>query len=205
LCTDTIQGGPHTGEPGILPRAVDVIFNSIASRHSPAAIRPAKLASVEAIPVDERTPIGVTKLHGVDISAECQARSPGDAAHRDETVLHVADGFQYAVWVSFCEGYNEKIYDLLEQPSAPSPAMPTNSFSSMSLATLSTNNASTDTLTRPGLKPASSHELKRKALSLKHDKDGGNKYVSGATEVRVWSAEVRAMLRPREGFANGTR
>ena len=35
---------------GVLPRAVDVIFNSIEGRHSPHPIPPTRLASVEVIP-----------------------------------------------------------------------------------------------------------------------------------------------------------
>lgn len=36
----------------------------------------------------------------------------------DKTTFPVEDGFEYSVWVSYAEIYNEKIYDLLETPPA---------------------------------------------------------------------------------------
>ena len=108
-------------------------------------------------------------------------------------VVEVSDAYDYAIWGSYAEIYNEKIYDLLDSPNAssvpppsphsnprlgwvslpPSPPCPSPPLASSAVSTTSVG---------------SGGNVKRKALSLKHDKDGVNKYVSGLTEVRIWSA-----------------
>ena len=57
-CVDTVQGGPRTGEPGLLPRTVDVMFNSIEGRCSAHGIRPARLTAAEIVPRHETVLFG---------------------------------------------------------------------------------------------------------------------------------------------------
>lgn len=109
-----------------------------------------------------------------------------------EAELQISTEWDYAIWVSYAEIYNEKIYDLLDSPNAPATGnaglgvgMPA-TFSTMSLATLASSAASAV----PSNGPLGAN-VKRKALSLKHDRDGTNKYVASLTEIRVWSADVR--------------
>jgi hypothetical protein len=65
------------------------------------------------------------------------------------SVVPPPDNYEYAVWCSFVEVYNENVHDLL------------------------------------------SSETKSKNLSLKQDhKHSDNKFVAGATTVRVWSEAV---------------
>ena len=45
--TYTIQGGPGEGRAGLLPRCLDVIFNSIEDLHSNAPYKPVRVAGVE--------------------------------------------------------------------------------------------------------------------------------------------------------------
>ena len=33
-----------------------------------------------------------------------------------EAVLQIDEDAEYSIWISFCEVYNEQIYDLLEEP-----------------------------------------------------------------------------------------
>ena len=115
-------------------------------------------------------------------------------------VVPVSDAHEYAIWVSYVEIYNEKFYDLLDEPGAPSQAanvglgvIAAPSFSTMSLASLASSAGSFARQPAHGFGGTYGYHdssVKRKALSLKHDKDEGNKYISGLKEVRVWSAEV---------------
>lgn len=67
--------------------------------------------------------------------------------------IELPDQYEYAVWCSFVEVYNENIHDLL------------------------------------------SLEVKPKNLALKQDhKHSDNKFVAGATSVRLWSEQVSQPL-----------
>jgi kinesin family protein 20 len=101
----------------------------------------------------------------------------------------VSEEYEYSIWVSYAEIYNEKIYDLLESP-LPTP-IPSNSSTSTSHSLTGVLNAGLGFLNATkaiGLKGLQS--VKRNALSLKSDSKAGNKYVHGMKEVRVHSAEV---------------
>lgn len=105
------------------------------------------------------------------------------------TVYKVDRNYEYAVWISYAEVYNEKIYDLLGDSS---PARATTSASSSVFSFATTSNltalASTDA-NHPML-------LKRRALALKNDPDSQGKYISGLREVRVRTREeARAIVK----------
>lgn len=120
------------------------------------------------------------------------------ASSWSSTVLKVDRNYEYSIWVSYAEIYNEKVFDLLGVSSdTPSPEAriphSTSTFgfprsqstiggftSCANLAALASAPSSTD-LNNPLL-------VKRKALALKNDPDGG-KYIAGLREVRVRSAE----------------
>lgn len=179
--TYTIQGDAEEGDPGLLPRSIDVIFNSIAGLQSDRPLRPSCVASVEIDhTASEQSRAGILDNFDADTANE---------GIRDDTTLDVDRNHEYAVWVSYTEVYNEKIYDLL---SAVSPATLNNprlqtaaGISSLSsLAVISTAVASTP----PGL------TVIRKALPLKNDPEGG-KYVAGLREIRVYNAaEAKAVM-----------
>lgn len=114
-------------------------------------------------------------------------------------VLKVDRNYEYSVWVSYAEIYNEKVFDLLgvssTDPTSPGARIPYStstltlprSHSTISgftscanLAALASTPTSTD-FNNPLL-------VKRKALALKSDPEGG-KYIAGLREVRVRSAE----------------
>lgn len=105
----------------------------------------------------------------------------------------MSDEYEYSIWVSYAEIYNEKIYDLLESP-LPTP-IPSNSSSTTSHSLTGVLNAGLGFLQATkaiGLKGLQS--VKRNALSLKSDSKAGNKYVHGMKEIRVHSAEVSLSL-----------
>lgn len=123
------------------------------------------------------------------------SQEPQDA---DPTTLKVDRNYEYSIWLSYAEIYNEKIFDLLSEnddndttgplpsgiPRALSFKKLPRSSTWQNLASLTTATSSTDIL------------LKRRALALKADPDGGGKYIAGLREIRVRSAqEAKAIFR----------
>ena len=110
----------------------------------------------------------------------------------DSTVVKTDRNYEYAVWVSYIEVYNEKVFDLLSDDSSEKEDetvgngiprsnttrnVPRSTSTWQNLASLATS-SSTDVLL-----------VKRKALGLKSDPDTGGKYVGGLQTVRVRSTE----------------
>lgn len=154
--TYTVQGNQAPGEAGILPRAIDVIFNSTKGLACTKAIRPMGLTGVQP---------GVSDPSKSLLSA----RKPRDvpALEVDPTCVPVSDEFRYSVWVSYVEVYNEKLYDLLDTPSA-------------------------SLLQR---EPRDDTSAARRPLLLKSEVESGGKYVSGLKEIKVSSiAEAKELL-----------
>ncbi|KAF0480369.1 kinesin-domain-containing protein [Gigaspora margarita] len=129
--TYSIQGTRN--EEGILPRTLDTIFNSIKNLESEAQIKPVRYNEVENYNGNETSvpPIIISKSHmenpfvlsdsnsssNKNNSAEIEDSDALDLTHKlDNIVVDVDEQFRYAVWVSYVEIYNEKIYDLLEDP-----------------------------------------------------------------------------------------
>lgn len=118
----------------------------------------------------------------------------------DSTKVMVDKNYEYSIWISYAEVYNEKVYDLLASDAVDTEgnsgtstprrgsAFPRSGTSKKQLprATSSTwqslaslaNSTSTDVLM-----------VKRKALTLKNDPESGGKYVAGLKCVRIKSAE----------------
>ncbi|CCA72134.1 related to Kinesin-like protein KIF23 [Serendipita indica DSM 11827] len=194
--TYSIQGGHGDEEAGILPRTLDVVFNSIDTLLSDRVLRPKGLGSVESLVSEE--PIGSellqekeertsTMINEVLGHSDIPALQDENA---DETVLPVDKNYEYAVWVSYAEVYNEKIFDLLSvsDPTADNSKPHTigNAVSSyLNLAALASSSSSNIPVT-----------LHRRALGLKTSPDGMGKYVHGLREVRVKNArEAKAVVR----------
>lgn len=94
-------------KPGLLPRTLDVIFNSIDDYKSDAQLKPCMHSLVQTY-TDERE-------ENRDILQ--QVSVPHEIKHHDTTTLAIDQGYEYGIWVSFAEIYTEKIYDLLVRPS----------------------------------------------------------------------------------------
>ncbi|BGP33502.1 hypothetical protein JCM10296v2_005306 [Rhodotorula toruloides] len=162
--TFTVQGG--AGEDrGLLPRVVEVVWKSLEKRATPGQFTPPRAAPP-----------------GEPMTSTPNAKSADEAASEDPDFVPVDQNYEYAVWVSYSEIYNEKIYDLLESPiPAPAPSTPAASASSGGgmLKGLFKNFTT----------------VKRSALSLKADKapaagqGATTKVVGGLQEVKVSSAE----------------
>ncbi|WFD43921.1 succinate--hydroxymethylglutarate CoA-transferase [Malassezia psittaci] len=109
--TYTIQGIKAPGQAGILPRTIDVIFNSIEGLSCTKAIRPMGLSGVQPGISD---PVK-------SLLRDCKTRQHSNVFDTDTTQrVSVSDAFRYSVWVSYVEVYNEKLYDLLDTPPSSS-------------------------------------------------------------------------------------
>lgn len=158
--------------------------------------RPVRLAGVEQI--------SKTDSHNYlpelsDEQAIAAAFGELSLQESDSTKVAADKNYEYSIWISYAEVYNEKVYDLLASDSDESEGTSGNSTpqrasgfprsgtkKNLSRATSSTwqnlaslaNSTSTDVLM-----------VKRKALTLKNDLENGGKYVAGLKYVRVSSAE----------------
>ncbi|SCV75006.1 BQ2448_8035 [Microbotryum intermedium] len=193
--TWTVQG--EEGEKaGILPRVMDVVWRSLQGKSSTSNLRPSRLAGVEMSPESDRKhPMTSTPSKGpTGLGVKPMSNGLGPSTVLPE-IINVDDNFEYSIWVSYAEVYLEKIYDLLESPVASQSV----STSSTTSVTSSMFQAGLGLFSAGGAKAKAMvkgfQTVKRNALSLKHDKSGGNKYVHGMREVRVHSAEeARAVL-----------
>ncbi|CAE6462113.1 unnamed protein product, partial [Rhizoctonia solani] len=216
--TYTIQGGNGKGEGGLLPRTLDVLFNSINGLHGDNKWRPAKCSSVEKEP---NYGSSVKSKNGPAVEPDVESLMGDDASDRDETTVKVDRNYEYSVFVSYAEIYNEKIFDLLASDSfSPEASSMSRSGSGQSLSRSSHAKPLPKYLSALLPKSLSSHlgfgssgsvssmsgstgpgsempgSITRKALALKSDPTTSGKYISGLREIRVRCAqEGRAILK----------
>ncbi|KAI9068005.1 kinesin-domain-containing protein [Trametes sanguinea] len=208
--TYTIQGGNTAGSAGILPRTLDVIFNSIEGLHGDDRFRPVRLQGIElSSESDEPTTIRLpSKGTSPALADVLEDDLPTSAStDTDPTILKLDRNYEYTIWLSYAEVYNEKVYDLfgsLESGAAPpstAPGTPARGGSSIPRPTSSFLN-----IPMPTNNKAHPLLLTRKALPVKPcplaDGDGDSdttaagKYVAGLRQVRVRSAaEAKELLR----------
>ncbi|KAK4051981.1 hypothetical protein OIO90_004511 [Microbotryomycetes sp. JL221] len=181
--TWTVQGGAQTKDKGLLPRVMDAVWNSVSEAN---AIGKKSHMS---------TAVQKNKQAGRALGVKSVEEKDDLATDEDKDVtIKLEDGYDYSVWVSYAEIYNEKIYDLLESPVPTSATVSvstssTTTASSMLHAGLSLFGAAGKA--KSFMNKGFSTVIKRNALSLKHDKQAGNgsKYIAGMKEICVHSAE----------------
>ncbi|PWN37267.1 kinesin-domain-containing protein [Meira miltonrushii] len=200
----TVQGGDKEGEAGILPRSVDVVFNSIKGVESTSDIRPVGLSGVERIDKNDfasgKNGVNPFSLPGMSKHLTSDQSSTSAQFDRDtETKVKIDRNYRYSVWVSYVEVYNEKIFDLLDAaPPASSSSMPRSSSFFGGLTRSDSMRGSNWTLAANagGSDANGPIYLQRKPLSLKNDIEAGGKFVSGLQEIRIHSpAEARELMR----------
>ncbi|XP_051176813.1 kinesin-like protein KIF23 [Leptopilina boulardi] len=126
--TFTMMGNEREG--GIMPRTLDVIFNSIANYQTKKFIfKPDKLNGFEVQGEKEafqdrkneyqtRHPIptprsGKIKMRKIDSDSETTPTIPRSSEESD--ILQIDADNAYAVFVTYIEIYNKSVYDLLEE------------------------------------------------------------------------------------------
>ncbi|GAA5950905.1 hypothetical protein JCM21900_000368 [Sporobolomyces salmonicolor] len=193
--TYTVQGGPGD-EAGLLPRVMDVVWRSLEGKEGkgkgimspPAGARRVQHAPMTSTPTTKKT-----TARGLGVKESLPMTDLPD-------VVPVDERYEYSIWISYSEIYNEKIYDLLESP-LPAPSPSTSS-------TTSTGGSSMfGGFLGKGLFK-NFPTVKRSALSLKADKGATvgargatTKVVGGLKEIRVHSTEEAQAVLSR-GQAN---
>jgi kinesin family protein 20 len=205
--TYTIQGGGRVGRKGsagILPRTLDVIFNSIEGLQGDGSVsatfseeycliipqyRPVRLHGIEpsiassTLPSSLALPNIANEPALAQVLADHLESTPSDL-DIDPTILKLDRNYEYTVWLSYAEVYNEKIYDLLATVKERSDTL----MSGIPRATATS-------ASHPFL-------LKRKALPIRPsppsdypDPDcSTGKYIAGLRQFRVTSAEQAKAL-----------
>ena len=119
--THTMQGSSVEG--GTLPRAIDVIFNSVAELQTKKfQLKPDKLNGFEIQDDCDAAHDRQTELVGNIRTPKRVMRSNNNSneelANRvtDDQKVTVNEDYQYAVFVSYVEIYNNYTYDLLDAP-----------------------------------------------------------------------------------------
>lgn len=199
----TVSGGDEANEAGILPRALDVTFNSIQGFQSKSALAPVGLYGVERCSPTDPVKPGASSSAPPSLDpwsvpsvkkrvTETNKRLAAPMAYyRDSTKVKVDRNYRYSIWISYVEVYNEKLFDLLDvNPSSgglsPSYGGMTRSDSIRASNWSIAGSASSTNLSDLGNGPIT---LARRPLALKTDPEGGGKYVAGLREVRVSTVE----------------
>ncbi|ESO82312.1 hypothetical protein LOTGIDRAFT_134756 [Lottia gigantea] len=164
--TYTIQG--KQSDAGILPRALDVLFNSINNKQlygitlKPKMFMDVSKLNTEEAEMEKKIKERIMKMSLEDVRDETIVLSISESLVdvfdienriREETKISVEDQGQirFSIWCSFAEIYNEQIFDLLE----PMPKK---------------------------------KNAKRPVLRLSDDKNG-SPYIKGLKEVNVTTAD----------------
>lgn len=103
----TIQGGNGVGleERGVLPRSIDVVFNSIEGHESKANVSEYSSCTDSQLKCQGLADVVLTDDDdGIDLSA-----LPLESEPQIEHSIKVDRNFSYAVFVSYVEVYNDKV------------------------------------------------------------------------------------------------
>ncbi|KIY45237.1 kinesin-domain-containing protein [Fistulina hepatica ATCC 64428] len=164
--TYTVQGGRDPGSAGILPRTLDVIFNSIEGLHGDGKASVERADASDLKPLDLSLEPVLAEVLGPQVVA-------ADNLDVDPTVLTLDRNYEYTVHLSYAEVYNERVYDLLATVSdSPSQAQGSKSL----------------LVKRQGLplRPSPPQD----------GVEGGGKYIDGLRQFRVTSAaEAKALIK----------
>ncbi|KAL9551919.1 hypothetical protein MBANPS3_004027 [Mucor bainieri] len=104
--TYTVMGKPPQNEhAGLLPRAMNTIFSSIKGNQSETKIKPVMHSLVQTyeMPTDENRHI----LQACNVQNDVLLTGEGSQVDIDTN-------YEYGIWVSFNEIYNEQVFDLLD-------------------------------------------------------------------------------------------
>lgn len=215
--TYTIQGGSSEGSAGILPRTLDVIFNSIEGLHGGSRVscsftfvdirlifiskyRPIRLQGIEL--AEEASPLPKPLRRGkstTPVLADVFEDQSPLSSDIDPTTIKLDRNYEYTIWLSYAEVYNEKVYDLFGSVDDPSGLPPQSHSTGIPRPTSTILNLPLpSSLNRPLL-------VDRKPLSVKQcplsdsdssDSSSAGKYIAGLKQIRVQSAaEAKELLR----------
>ncbi|CAO3653645.1 unnamed protein product [Cunninghamella echinulata] len=114
------MGNPN--DTGLLPRTLDVLFNSIGDYITDSKLKPVMHSLVQAYtdPKEENRSmleqLGTFESPHIGTSNNDLWEGYQGSIQSDMTAIPIDDKFEYGIWVSFAEIYTERIYDLLVPP-----------------------------------------------------------------------------------------
>ncbi|KAF9072744.1 P-loop containing nucleoside triphosphate hydrolase protein [Rhodocollybia butyracea] len=183
--TYTVQGGSSAGSAGILPRSLDVIFNSIEGLHGNGKYRPVRLYGVELADASDLKPPSTVPEPAVAQVLGSQMNNPASSIDLDvdTTTLKLDRNYEYTIWLSYAEVYNEKVYDLLDSVRNESPRVKPSVIPRSGTAT-------NMVFTRTAL------PVKSSPSSDNSESEVGSKYISGLRQFRVeTAAQAKELVR----------
>ncbi|XP_072292458.1 uncharacterized protein kif20ba [Eucyclogobius newberryi] len=102
--------GPEA-DPGLLPRALSTIFNSIEEHiYGDISLKPHRCREFSRLTKEQQVEQILLKRNLFKQDGEFGSTVTSD----DKISLDLGEHTKFSVWVSFCEIYNENIHDLLE-------------------------------------------------------------------------------------------
>ncbi|KAF5312458.1 hypothetical protein D9619_003484 [Psilocybe cf. subviscida] len=173
--TYTVQGGTGPGTAGILPRSLDVIFNSIDGLHGDGRYRPVRLHGVElSDEQDMQAPPTIPEPALADVLGfENDMDTDFDI---DPTIIKLDRNYEYTIWISYAEVYNEKVYDLL--------------------ASVTDEPSGAAVRSKPLLLTRQALPLRVSPSTDSTDSDVTGKYISGLRQFRVrTAAQAKAIIK----------
>ncbi|KAI7900885.1 kinesin motor domain-containing protein [Cokeromyces recurvatus] len=104
--TYSIMGKETEEDVGLLPRTLYTIFKSIHDRKSEAKLKPVMDNLVQ--------PYECNTEENREILNICQLQENLSLTQQGGEMIEIDSNFEYGIWVSFIEVYNEQVYDLLD-------------------------------------------------------------------------------------------
>ncbi|GAA5799584.1 hypothetical protein HPULCUR_005000 [Helicostylum pulchrum] len=95
---------------GLLPRSLGLIFNSINEYQSKTKIKPAMHSLAQVYECEDEE-----NRHVLNSCSNEEILQPLD----ETPTIDIDPNFEYGIWVSFIEVYNEQVYDLLDTMTKP--------------------------------------------------------------------------------------
>ncbi|KAG2237930.1 hypothetical protein INT48_002491, partial [Thamnidium elegans] len=95
---------------GLLPRSLSLIFNSIDGYESKTKIKPAMHSLAQLYESEDEE-----NRHVLNSCSNEDILQPLD----ETPIIDIDPNFEYGIWVSFIEVYNEQVYDLLDTMTKP--------------------------------------------------------------------------------------
>ncbi|KAJ8661752.1 hypothetical protein O0I10_002559 [Lichtheimia ornata] len=119
--TYTVMGTKE--EIGLVPRTLDVIFNSVQGYLSESKLKPTMHSLVQTYhdPAEENRDMLDQIMQGTTEGfapkgMQSNLWNGSQPTMHDQTVIDINQKYEYGIWLSFAEIYTEKIYDLLVPP-----------------------------------------------------------------------------------------
>ncbi|CAO3587681.1 unnamed protein product [Absidia cylindrospora] len=102
-------------DAGIVPRTIHILFHNLQHRLSQARLKPVMHSTIQSYDLNHASEVDDEHENRsllLDVLDTPDYNIPSD--NKDE--LDVDARFEYGIWITFAEIYNEKVYDLLESP-----------------------------------------------------------------------------------------